>query len=295
MQVRQLHSQGSAWGRALRLPNLLTAPGDPLAGFLLAGGTDWRAALAAAGAGLLLYACGLLLNDWADAPLDAVDRPERPIPSGGLSRRRVLAAAIACAATGTALAFGAGVPCGLAAIAVLALIAVYDLGTGLPRMARVMTMGLCRGGSLLMGAAAGGAVCPPAVWIGFGTTAGYIAALSLVAAGETAEQRPGWLAMLPGAWVAGGLAALLPAAGSPWVIAAAAVAAGNALAIGGRIARHAPPAAAQRTIGQWIRNLLPMQAAFCAAGGGRGGLWAAAGLLGLWPVACRLGRRFAGS
>ena len=55
-----------AWGRLLRLPNLLTVPGDILAGFLLAGSADawdWAQLLLAIPAGLLLYAAGLVLYE----------------------------------------------------------------------------------------------------------------------------------------------------------------------------------------------------------------------------------------
>ena len=54
-----------AWPRLLRLPNLLTVPGDILAGFLLAPAArpaDWAQLPLAFLAGLLLYAAGLILN-----------------------------------------------------------------------------------------------------------------------------------------------------------------------------------------------------------------------------------------
>jgi 4-hydroxybenzoate polyprenyltransferase len=76
---------GSAWLRLLRLPNLLTVPGDVLAGFLLApaaaGGAGSIRCLLAIPAGLLLYAAGLVLNDLFDYAEDLRDRPDRPLPS----------------------------------------------------------------------------------------------------------------------------------------------------------------------------------------------------------------------
>ena len=55
-----------AWGRLLRVPNLFTAPWDPVCGFLLAGGAvhPEKTGFLAAGA-LCAYAFGLLTNDIA--------------------------------------------------------------------------------------------------------------------------------------------------------------------------------------------------------------------------------------
>ena len=41
-----------------------------------------------AGASVCLYWAGMAANDWADRELDAVERPERPIPSGRISAAR---------------------------------------------------------------------------------------------------------------------------------------------------------------------------------------------------------------
>src|SRR5690242_3666498 len=71
------------WLQLFRAPNLLTVPGDPLAGYLLAsfGSVDDKLSLAI-GASLSFYAGGLLLNDLADLPEDRRERPNRPLPSG---------------------------------------------------------------------------------------------------------------------------------------------------------------------------------------------------------------------
>ncbi|WP_375373510.1 UbiA family prenyltransferase, partial [Micromonospora sp. ATA51] len=46
---------------------------------------SWTPDAALAGASVLLYWAGMAANDWADRHLDAVERPERPIPSGRVS------------------------------------------------------------------------------------------------------------------------------------------------------------------------------------------------------------------
>ena len=76
------------------MPNLLTVPGDPSAGFFLAALAveSWptRPVLRvgiAAGVSLLLYAAGLLWNDYFDFAEDLRDRPDRPLPSGRVHPR----------------------------------------------------------------------------------------------------------------------------------------------------------------------------------------------------------------
>jgi 4-hydroxybenzoate polyprenyltransferase len=85
----------------VRLPNLFTAAADVMMGFLFvqvvpAPGTaeDWvigrGTALVLAiltASSVLLYAGGVVLNDLLDGEIDRVERPERPIPSGRVSRR----------------------------------------------------------------------------------------------------------------------------------------------------------------------------------------------------------------
>ena len=73
----------------MRLANVFTAVADVWMGFLvmwfcleplhLLGGLT--------ACSCFLYTAGMILNDAADARIDAVERPERPIPSGKFSRR----------------------------------------------------------------------------------------------------------------------------------------------------------------------------------------------------------------
>src|SRR5512143_1178807 len=82
------------WLELVRPPNLFTVPGDVLAGAALAG-IAMRTMLTLASAvliSLLLYAAGLILNDYMDRRTDARERPERPIPSGRVSAAHALAA-----------------------------------------------------------------------------------------------------------------------------------------------------------------------------------------------------------
>lgn len=111
--------------------------------------TDVLAALAVAGAPLLapltlalvvalslFYLAGMYLNDAFDSPLDAVERPERPIPAGRVSRATVFALGFAGLAAGIAAVAGAAAVlgpggmaaayAGLAAAALAGAIVLYD-------------------------------------------------------------------------------------------------------------------------------------------------------------------------
>ena len=83
----------------LRPANVVTAVADVLAGYAVAGRANSRALPWLLTATVCLYAGGVVLNDFFDRELDAVERPERPIPSGRVPARHA-------AALGTALLAG---------------------------------------------------------------------------------------------------------------------------------------------------------------------------------------------
>ncbi|MEG1933473.1 MAG: UbiA family prenyltransferase [Kiritimatiellia bacterium] len=132
----------------LRLPNLFTLPGDILVGWCLSGMRGWFP-LCGILASLCLYACGLFLNDFFDADIDAKERPERPIPSGRIPKKEVLHYALLLAAIGILLA-GRGA---LVAVLLLALIFFYNRIAKHLRTVGVVTMGLCRGMNIFLGVA----------------------------------------------------------------------------------------------------------------------------------------------
>lgn len=91
----------------VRLPAALTVPGDAWAGAAAAGRLRGRTALLPASS-VCLYWAGMALNDWADRDLDALERPERPIPSGRVPARAALAMATGLTAAGIGVAAVAG-------------------------------------------------------------------------------------------------------------------------------------------------------------------------------------------
>src|SRR5690625_2374384 len=92
----------------VRLPAVMTAPGDVLAGAAAAGTLRTVDTLKLVGSSACLYLSGMALNDYADRALDAEERPERPIPSGRISPKEALALASGLSVAGLALAGSAG-------------------------------------------------------------------------------------------------------------------------------------------------------------------------------------------
>ena len=150
----------AAWAQLLRLPNLFTVPGDPLAGFALAGGlataSDLLTVLPCAVAAVLLYCAGMILNDVFDRTEDARDRPTRPIPAGEVRPRDAVGAVGVLMIGGIALAATVSPSTGGVAGAIAAMVLLYDAGGKRIRLWGPINMGLCRGGSFLMGTAAAG-------------------------------------------------------------------------------------------------------------------------------------------
>lgn len=92
----------------VRAPAALSVPGDVIAGAAAAGRPLGARTLGVIGSSVCLYWAGMALNDYADAAVDAVERPERPVPSGRVPRRTALAVAGGLTAAGLGLAAVAG-------------------------------------------------------------------------------------------------------------------------------------------------------------------------------------------
>jgi hypothetical protein len=132
----------------IRAGTLFSPAADILAGLCIATGTgaiawDGGAARLIA-ASVLLYAAGMILNDHADRGLDAVQRPERPIPCGRIAPGTALALGLACL-LGCLLASPIPWYHGVMAVLVLG----YDYVIKSNVTAGAVTMGTLRGMNLL--------------------------------------------------------------------------------------------------------------------------------------------------
>ncbi|MGW7586535.1 SCO3242 family prenyltransferase [Kitasatospora sp. NPDC054768] len=143
------------WLDLVRAPAALTVLGDTVAGAVAAGRPLRGRRLALPLASVALYWSGMALNDWADRAVDALERPERPVPSGRIAPGAALAAAAGLGATGLALAGLAGGADALR-IAVPLTAAVWAYDTVLkPTPAAPLGMAACRGLDVLLGAGSG--------------------------------------------------------------------------------------------------------------------------------------------
>ncbi|MGN9779370.1 SCO3242 family prenyltransferase [Micromonospora sp. H33] len=138
----------------VRAPAALSTPGDVVAGAAAAGALDRRVP-ALAGASVLLYWAGMAANDWADRHLDAVERPERPIPSGRVAPAAALGLSAGLTAAGLAVAGLVGGRRALAtAVPLAGAVWAYDLAAK-NTSAGPAVMATCRGLDVLLGASGG--------------------------------------------------------------------------------------------------------------------------------------------
>jgi 4-hydroxybenzoate polyprenyltransferase len=154
-----------------RAPAALSVPGDVVAGAGAAGALSTRT-VGLACSSVCLYWAGMAANDWADRALDAVERPERPIPSGRVSPRAAVGIAAGLTGAGLALAAVAG---GRRALAVAGPLAAavwaYDLRLK-NTAAGPAGMALCRALDVLLGASGSGRMrraVPSALAVGLHT------------------------------------------------------------------------------------------------------------------------------
>ncbi len=293
-----------AWLQLIRPPNLPTVPGDPMAGCLLASlglaptpvhlRVQLSGVLLPALSAMFLYMGGLILNDVADYHEDLKDRPQRPLPSGQVSRRSAAIVGLGLGLMAMALAALCSLTTLVVSVLLLILIVTYNFVTKRFLLLGCINMGLCRGVSLLLGASilGGASLCSTPVLLGATCLMGYILTVTFLAARETQQIAFGllrWLPLTPLLLLAvllvwlknAGLPALLLAICSvAWVWCCCRSLSGTAT-----------PQVLGKAIGGLIRGLLLIQATFCATVSGPGTL-AAGGLLLLIPVSTLLAKRF---
>jgi 4-hydroxybenzoate polyprenyltransferase len=130
-----------------------------------------------------LYSGGIILNDVFDAELDAKERPERPIPSGLISKKAatIFGAVFFFIGIFAAGLYSSGAQYLAAAIMISCL--VYDKYLKYHSIFGPLNMGLCRGLNLLLGMS----IIPSALqqwWFLAIVPIIYIAAITMVSRGE---------------------------------------------------------------------------------------------------------------
>jgi 4-hydroxybenzoate polyprenyltransferase len=294
-----------AWLQLIRVPNLFTVPGDPIAGFMLAScaGTTITLShlLPCVCTSLFLYAGGLISNDLFDIKCDREERPDRPLPSGRIKAKHAIVAAVVLNALGIYSASFVNMTTFVTALVLAILVLIYNSATKNIPLLGIITMGLCRGVSFMLGVAAAGEslLFIPALPVFIGITL-YIAAVTAVAAHETKKQRIS-VRRLPWAILAAMFGALyysLSHAGiapNPTALLISVACAGAVICwtwmTGTSLKGEPEPEVTAKAIGKFIRALLLIQASIAALCPYPGILLAIA-LLATFPIASALARRF---
>ncbi|MVT09749.1 UbiA-like protein EboC [Chitinophaga sp. ysch24] len=181
----------------MRPANIITAIADILAGVAISGFLGAEVAnyldhllpmiclfLATIG----LYGGGVVFNDVIDAELDRIERPERPIPSGIISRPQAIVLGSYLFLVGGLAAFSVGKSTGFIALAIMILALVYNKW-GKHHNWGIVNMGLCRGLNLLMGISVVPSVLSGFWWLGLIPVV-YIAAVTAISKGEVHGGKP---------------------------------------------------------------------------------------------------------
>ena len=181
-----------AFAELVRLPNLFTAVADVAMGFLFVRelndeGLPLLAILAAAS--VLFYAGGTTLNDVFDYLRDLEQRPDRPLPSGRISRKAGRQLGATLLVLGTGVAWLAAYLCGSVAPGVVGLLLVgcillYD-GWAKRTPLGPVAMGGCRMFNVLLGMSVAGFAWRQAEWtvaLGIGV---YVAGITWFARTES--------------------------------------------------------------------------------------------------------------
>jgi hypothetical protein len=214
-----------AWLAIARVSNTPTVVSNTIAGAVLASAVaDVATVVLVAVAMALFYTAGMILNDVLDEEIDRVERPERPIPSGAVSRSAAIVAVATLFAVGEALLLVAGLEAFLAGLGLIALIVLYDSWHKGNAVGPVL-MGGCRALVYVVAALAVAGEVPLEVWTAAGVLLLYIVGLTQVAKAEGTSLSAVWpLAAVLAAigywvgWVDSVWFALLLVAFAAWVV-----------------------------------------------------------------------------
>lgn len=181
--------------RLMRPANIITAVADILAGVAIAGYVandgsvyEWQPVGLLILSTIGLYGGGVVLNDVFDAELDSRERPERPIPSGLITKNGAALFGTVLLLAGIAAAAGVHTAGFLSCSAIISVAiaigaVVYDKWMKHSGFLGPLNMGVCRGLNLLLGMS-----ILPAALTQYGYIAImpviYIAAITMISRGE---------------------------------------------------------------------------------------------------------------
>jgi hypothetical protein len=185
-------STAGAWLQLARISNTPTVVSNTVAGAVLASAVAETGAVAVVAVAMaLFYTAGMILNDLLDYEVDVRERPERPLPSGAVSRPAALTAVIALFVAGQALLLLEGTEPFLAGLGLVALIVLYDAWHKGNPLSPVL-MGACRALVYFVAAFAVAGGVPLEVATAAGVLLLYIVGLTQVAKAEGGSLLSAW-------------------------------------------------------------------------------------------------------
>jgi 4-hydroxybenzoate polyprenyltransferase len=139
-----------------RPANVITAISDIIAGVSIAGALSKTplpvtSIIFLAIATSFLYAGGIVFNDVFDLEIDKIERPERIIPSGKLTKKQAITFGLMLMIAGIFMSSLVSVFSGFTAVAIAFFALLYDKFAKHQLILGPLTMGFCRGLNLILG------------------------------------------------------------------------------------------------------------------------------------------------
>ncbi len=286
-----------AYLQLMRPANIITAWADILVGFAASGSVLSSQVnmplicllLATSG----LYGGGVVFNDVFDAELDARERPERPIPSGRITKQNAIALGTFLLIIGIIAAAQVSLTSLVIAVTVAIAALVYDAFSKHHVVFGPINMGVCRGGNLLLGVSAVPAVVEH-LWFLALIPIAYIGAITAISQGEVrgGNHQTGIAALLLIAGVISGVLTLelLPEYQTLATLPFVALFAWRVIPAFVQAWREATPENIRTAVKAGVLSLIVLDAAIAA---GFAGLPYGLLVLGLLPISLSLARIFA--
>jgi 4-hydroxybenzoate polyprenyltransferase len=180
----------SGWRTALKLGRVSNVPtvwSNVIAGSALAGGAPLQLVAAISIIISLMYVAGMFLNDAFDRKIDAVERPERPIPAGEITADAVFVVGFSLLIAGIVALAAINDGVGLAGLALGGTILLYNWHHK-RNPAAPFVMGLCRALVYVAAASAAAAALTNAVLIPAAAMLAYVAGLTYTARLENLDR-----------------------------------------------------------------------------------------------------------
>jgi 4-hydroxybenzoate polyprenyltransferase len=172
-----------------RPANVITAVSDIVAGVAIANAFlmeafPWASFVFLTLATSGLYAGGIVFNDVFDVELDKIERPERIIPSGKLTRNQAVFFGITLFVFAIFFATLVSIQSGVIAALIALFAVIYDKFTKNYLVGGPLTMGLCRGLNLALGMSILADRQLPEMWMMVFIPIVFVAAITLTSQGE---------------------------------------------------------------------------------------------------------------